>query len=167
MTKSKIENIKLRLNYKSQNSNGWPFIMIKINDQVVARFCAETTMWNGEFIVRLEESNTLKIEHYGKNYKTDQNPDRYFELEKIYINDVDLKYHIHRFKQTAFLAPWDIENPPEHSLYLGHNGYLCLEFGSPVDQWIQQLFGVTPETMHGQSTTREVLEKTKQYFGIN
>jgi len=163
---SNIKSIKLKLDYTSQNSNSWPFIMIKINDQIVSRFQANGSSWAGEFSIKLKKSNILKIEHYGKNYITDQNPDKFFQLEKIYVNEVDLKHHIHKLKQTAYLAPWDTDSPPESSLYLGHNGYLSLEFTSPVDDWIRSLFGVTTETMHGQSTTRKVLEETKEYFSI-
>lgn len=161
-----METIKLRLDYKSQSNNGWPFVMIKINGVILARFQADNTTWTGDFDIELQQHNTLHIEHFGKNYITDSNPDKYFELVKIYVNDVDLKHHIHRIKQTAFLAPWDTEQPPSHSLYLGHNGYLELEFDSPVDAWIQNLFGITAETMHDQTSSRSVLEEVKKYFGV-
>lgn len=142
-------------------------IMIKINDTIIDRFQAdEKKEWTGEYFLELLPENTLKIEHYGKNYITDQNPDKYFELEKIFVNQVDLKHHLHRFQQFAYLPPWDHSPPPDHSLYLGHNGYLKLEFTSPVNQWIQKLFGLTSGTMHGQSTTREVLQQVKNFFQI-
>lgn len=161
-----IENIKLKFNYRSQSNNGWPMIMIKINDRIMARFEANSDHWSGDFDVPMQPTNSLRIEHYGKNYIADQSPDKYFELEKFFINDVDLKHHIFLFKQTAYLAPWDTIPPQAHSFYLGHNGYLELIFDSPVDSWIQRLFGVTSETMHGQSTSYQVLEDVKQFFGI-
>lgn len=160
------ETIKLKLIYQSQNNNGWPMIMIKINDIVVERFHADSSEWSGSFCVDVQSHNFLKIEHYGKNYITDQNPDKYFELKQVFINDVDLKHHLHKIKQTAYLPPWDTVGPPEHSLYLGHNGYLGLEFHSPVNSWLQTLFGITTETMHGQQTSRSVLNSVKKYFEI-
>jgi hypothetical protein len=141
--------------------------MIKINDNIVERFHADQSDWTGQFLVNLNDFNTLKIEHYGKNYITDQNPDKFFELKKIFINDVDIKHHVHKIKQTAYLPPWDTVAPPEHSLYLGHNGYLGLSFCSPVNSWLQELFGVSKETMHGQQTSRSVLDNVKKYFEIN
>jgi hypothetical protein len=142
--------------------------MIKINDIVVDRFHADhTNEWSGEFKCNLNIRNVLKIEHYGKNYITDQNPDKYFELQKVFVNQVDLKNHIHKFKQTAYLPPWDSIEPPDHSLYLGHNGYLSLEFDSPVNSWIQKMFGLNSETMHGQATTVEVLTQVKNFFKID
>lgn len=142
-------------------------IMIKINDTIVDRFHADqANEWNGEFKCNLDSHNVLKIEHYGKNYITDQSPDKYFELQKVFINQVDLKNHIYKFKQTAYLAPWDSVPPPDHSLYLGHNGYLGLLFESPVNSWLQKTFDLTSETMHGQSTTREVLLQVKNFFEI-
>lgn len=161
-----MESIKLKLNYQSQSSNGWPLIMIKINETVVDRFEANTTEWEKKFNLDLNENNILKIEHYGKNYLTDHNPDKYFELQKIFINDVDLKHHIHKFKQLAYLPPWDHEDPPEHSLYLGHNGILSLKFNSPVNQWIQYLFNINSDTMDGQQTTKVVLSQVKEYFNV-
>lgn len=142
-------------------------IMIKINDLIVDRFHADHTgEWSGEFECAPGSCNILKIEHYGKNYITDQTPDKYFELQKVFINQVDLKNNIHRFKQTAYLPPWDSVAPPDHSLYLGHNGYLSLPFESPVNQWIQKIFNLNSETMHGQTTTVEVLSQVKKFFEI-
>ena len=140
-------------------------IMIKIDHKIVARFEANDTEWSGEFTIN--NATLIQIEHYGKNYITDQVPDKFFELEKIWINEVDLKHHIHKFKQTAYLPTWDHEEPPETSLYLGHNGYLALEFTSPVDNWIKRLFNINNETMDGQQSTRQVLDQVKQYFSIN
>ena len=160
------ENIKLKLDYRSQNSNGWPLIMIKINDNIIDRIEANSSSWEGAASLNLTSKNTLKIEHYGKNHLTDSNPDKYFELSKIYINDVDLKHHIHKFRQIAYLPPWDNVFPPEDSLYLGHNGTLILEFTSPTDKWIQNLFNINNETMDGQQTTREVLAQIKEYFNV-
>jgi hypothetical protein len=141
--------------------------MIKINGTIVDRFQADNSTWSGEFNIDPVNHNTLHVEHYGKNYITDSIPDKYFELLKIYINDVDLKHHIYRLQQTAFLAPWDHEQPPTHSLYLGHNGYLELEFASPIDQWIQSLFNLTEETMHDQTSSKSILQEVKKYFESN
>jgi hypothetical protein len=141
-------------------------IMIKINDCIVDRFQADGSEWAGQIDADLLSSNVLKIEHYGKNYITDQNPDKYFELTKVYINEVDLKHHIYNFKQTAYLPPWDLVEPPDHSFYLGHNGYLSVKFNSPVNLWLRQLFGLTDETMHGQQTTQAVLDSVKKYFDM-
>lgn len=143
-------------------------IMIMINGTVIDRFLAETGTWQGQCSVELLPSkNRLQIWHYGKNYNTDHAPDKFFQLEKIYINGVDLKHHIHRFQQIAFLPPWDQEPPPSTSLYLGHEGYLELEFDSPVNQWIKNLFNVGESTMHGQQTTRAVLDDVKKFFDSN
>lgn len=142
-------------------------IMIKINDHILARFVADSTEWFGEFDVPLSATNSLKIEHYGKNYLTDNDPDKFFELQKVYINKVDLKHHVYQFKQTAFLPPWDVVGPPDHSFYLGHNGFLAINFTSPVNTWIQSLFNISQETMHGQQTTPEVLQQIKNYFNLD
>jgi hypothetical protein len=161
-----LENIKLKLDYQSRNSNGWPLIMIKVNEVIVDRFEANSSTWEGTALLKPAQINTLKIEHYGKNYLTDSDPDKYFELSKIYINDVDLKHHIHKFKQIVYLPPWDDVSPPQDSLYLGHNGTLILEFTSPIDKWIQNLFNMNSNTMDGQQTTREILAQIKEFFNV-
>jgi hypothetical protein len=158
--------IKLAFEYQSQYNNTWPFILIKINHEIVSRFQADSTNWECVLEFDPKDTNRLQIEHYGKNYITDQRPDKYFELKRCYINDVDLKHHIHSFKQTAYLAPWDTDPPPSSSLYLGHNGYLELEFAAPVNNWIKKMFNVSNDTMHGQHTTRKTLIEVKQYFGF-
>jgi hypothetical protein len=140
--------------------------MIKINDQVIDRFCADQAQWQGTYSLDFSADNSLKIEHYGKNYVTDSVPDRYFELLRLYVNDVDLKHHLYNLRQTAYLPPWDTQPPPDHSLYLGHNGYLELGFSSPINAWIQGLFGIDSKTMHGQATTRAVLDDVKASFGF-
>jgi hypothetical protein len=140
--------------------------MIKINHVILARFQADSNLWQGVLEFDSKDINLLQIEHYGKNYITDQSPDKHFELQRCWINDVDLKHHIHRFNQTAYLAPWDTVPPPPGSLYLGHNGYLELEFQTPVNNWIKKMFNVSSDTMHGQHTTRETLNEVKQYFGF-
>jgi hypothetical protein len=160
-----MENIKLRFDYKSQNKNGWPLMMITMDDVVIDRFEANDTNWQALIPVHAHGEHSLRIWHYGKNYITDQQPDKFFLLEKMWINDVDLKHHLSRLQQTAFIAPWDQEPPPAHSLYLGHEGYIELRFRSPVMAWIQELFGAAGnDTMHGQKTTREVLQSVKHYF---
>jgi len=140
--------------------------MLKINDIIVDRFCADSTEWQCTHSFDCFADNVLKIEHYGKNYVTDSVPDRYFELVRMHVNDVDLKHHLYNCRQTAYLPPWDTQHPPEQSLYLGHNGYLELRFSSPVNAWIQSLFGINNRTMHGQATTREVLADVKDFFGF-
>ena len=142
-------------------------IMIKLNGCIVDRFEAGSTEWSGEFEFTPVELNSLQIEHYGKNYITDSSPDKFFQLEKIWINEVDLKHHIQLLKQTAYLPPWDTEGPPDYSHYLGHNGYLELKFTAPVDTWIKRVFNVTTDTMDGQHSTIEVLREVKQFFNFD
>jgi hypothetical protein len=142
-------------------------IMIKLNDSIVDRFEAGSTEWTGQFEFVPTELNTLQIEHYGKNYITDSNPDKFFHLEKIWINDVDLKRHIQLLKQTAYLPPWDTEGPPDYSHYLGHNGYLELKFTAPVDLWIKKVFNISTATMDGQESTRKVLSDVKKFFELD
>ena len=166
MTKLPTEDIKLKFRYKSQHNNGWPLIAILINDQILTTFEANENVYEVTHSFYPKGVNTLKLHHFGKNYFTDGNPDKFFQLEQAWINDVDLKHHIHKFKQTALLPPWDTVAPPEHSLYLGHNGFLSLNFSSPVNTWIQDLFGVNQDTMHGQQTTRQVLDQVKGYFDL-
>ena len=167
MEKLKTENIKLRLDYKSQRNNGWPKMRVWINNQLIGEFEANSDLWEISVDINLKEhNNSLRLEHYGKNLANESNPDKFFELIKCYINEVDLKYHIHKFRQHADVPKDDSSQPPEHSHYLGHNGYLEINFDSPVDDWIRKLFNVHTDTMDGQSTTRKVLEETKEYFGI-
>lgn len=159
-----IETIKLKFTYRSQYSNGWPLIMIKINDAVIDRICADGSEWQRTHSLDLCAKNKLKIEHYGKNYITDSTPDKYFELQHLYINEVDLKHNVYMIRQTAYLPPWDTTSPSDRSLYLGHNGYLELEFTAPINAWIQKIFGVHAHTMHGQTTSCEVLDDVKNFF---
>lgn len=138
--------------------------MVTVDDMVIDRFQADQTTWHGEVQIPSHRDHCLKIWHYGKNYIMDQQPDKFFHLQKLWINGIDLRDHLHLLSQTAFIAPWDRESPPSHSLYLGHEGYLELKFRSPVTPWIQSLFNLNSETMHGQKTTRQVLDSVKRYF---
>ena len=69
--------------------------------------------------------HVIEIVHYGKNYSTDT--DTHFELQKLYINEVDIKQELFNFIQYPDIPPWDnwhVDNHPlewKNNLYLGHN----------------------------------------------
>ena len=47
MKKFNKVGIKLTLEYQSQQCNGWPFMHVKINNQILARFQADENTWTG------------------------------------------------------------------------------------------------------------------------
>lgn len=161
-----MENIKISLKYQSGYSNGWPLISISCNHRWIDTFEASNSVYTTTILV---EPGTVRfeIEHWGKNPITDSDPDKFFELTEIMINDLYFPVLLENSKQTIKPTPWD---PRLITLkgnnYLGHNGNLVITWSSPLNQWIAKTFGPVQYPIQGQETTREVLEEAKQFFKI-
>lgn len=157
--------IKYRTNEFDEKS-GWPLIRIIYNKKIKKNF--EASGSEIEFNItqssKLKKS-VLKIEHYGKNYHND---DKFFEIEKMWINNIDLEHIIWESRQYPILPPWDENsNTPffyKGNLFLGHNGYIEWKFKNPILIDIKNRLGKTVSRIDGQETTSEVLNSIKNYF---
>ena len=120
--------------------NCWPNFQVKINNQIyvnqpiegqqILKFCAD-----------IQESNTITLMHYGKNFGTDgvwdtqtkDNlivQDRAVKLTRIELDGVDIAKYISRWPfQTDIGETY-------YTDYFGHNGQLIIKFSSPVYKWI-------------------------------
>ena len=112
--------------------------------------------------------HVIEIVHYGKNYSTDT--DTHFELQKLYINEVDIKQELFNFIQYPDIPPWDnwhVDNHPlewKNNLYLGHNGKLMYnEFITPSIPWFHKRFSNIHQPQ-GMRSNKEFLQEMKKDF---
>jgi hypothetical protein len=109
----------------------------------------------------------FEIEHWGKNPITDSNPDKFFELVDIKLNDLHCPMLLKDSLQHIKPTPW---NPKLTTLpgnnYLGHNSTLVIAWSSPFNHWVQTNFDSRHCPIQGQETTREMLEQAKKFFKI-
>jgi len=151
--------------HSEYSSAGWPLVRIYFDDCLVSNFEANSD--SIEFTVQqnyiTNSTSKLVIEHYGKNYCTD---DKFFAVDKMYINNIDLEHILWESTQYPLLPPWDNQSISEFygNTYLGHNGKIVWVFNNPLLLDIQKRLGRTVKQMSGQDSTREVLESVKSFF---
>ena len=161
--------LTIKINYSSSEFQefGWPLVRVLFNDKVVANFEAESAVnANIEFTVVQDidlKTNKLVVEHYGKNYYKDM---KFFQVNKIYVNNIDLDKILWDGVQHRLLAPWEdnVESEVKGNMYLGHNGYILWEFENPILLDIQRRLGKTVKQISGQDSTYKVLNEVKEYF---
>jgi len=161
-----MENIKISLNYRAGYSNGWPLMAISCNHQWIDSFEANKNSYTATVSVEPGPVH-FEIEHWGKNPITDCDPDKFFELVDIKLNDLYCPMLLKNSVQHIKPTPW---NPKLIALpgnnYLGHNSTLVITWSSPFNQWVQTSFDIQHRPIQGQETTREVLEQAKNFFKI-
>ena len=126
-----MESIDIKGKYVSNN---FPLIRFYINNTCIDNIKAHrgTFEYHAEFDA---EVNTFTIEHYGKNYIKDSDPDTFFDLTELRFNNLSV---MPKLKQYPLLPPWDGVDIPEweDNSRLGHNGKLVLEFTLPFRRWM-------------------------------
>jgi len=156
-----IEKIKCRLEY---DSNHDPKCRITVNGNIVHDFIGQGSNEIFEFET-LQGSFTFRIELYGKDMKKDI--EKFIEIKKIYLNDIDLKNKIWETKQIPEMPKWqDVGDFNwEGNLYLGHNGYIEYELRSPiVDCLLQYHTAGAKVSSNMGSYNMELLYEMKEYF---
>lgn len=157
--------VKIHYKHSDYNDSGWPLARIFWNEKIISNF--EANAGSIEFTLHQQQTeiSILSFEHYGKNYTRDN---KFIEIEKIYINNIDLDSILWDGIQYPILAPWDKDSTENISykgnMYLGHNGYILWKFKNPLLIDIQKRLGRTVKQISGQETTREVLDDIKKYF---
>ena len=159
--------IKIVYSASDWSQSGWPLVRVLFNDEIVTNF--EADGHQVEFTVQQDPSSnnisTLVVEHYGKNYHND---DKFFKVEKIYINNINFEKILWEGVQHQILPPWDwnkqVNICDNGNMYLGHNGKIVWSFKNPILLDIQHRLGKQVEQMSGQDSTREVLEHVKTFF---
>lgn len=153
----------MHLAHNLYNDSGWPTCEIRWNGITVKRFEADVDKI--EFKIQQDPDKSqsiLQFHHYGINHHRDN---KWVEIKKFFINNIDLQHITWSGVQHAFIPPWDDKDPVmPGNLYLGYNGYVEWVFDNPLLLDIQKRLGRTVKQMPGQETTREVLDKTKNYF---
>lgn len=160
-----MEHIKFKFDFKQ---SGMPLVKFVVDNKIYKNY---RCIHNGsiEFDCELEDGNhVIEIVHYGKNYITDT--DTYFELQKLYINQVDIKEELWNFVQHPDIPPWDewhIDNDSikwKNNLYLGHNGKLVYnKFTTPSIPWFHHHFS-TIHQPKGMTTDNDLLQSMKEEF---
>lgn len=154
-----MEHIHCRIEYKSNRN---PNIKIKINDRVIKKFVADNNYIEFEFL-STEEDIELIVMMTGKE---ERETEKYFELKKMYFNDIDIKGMIWQTTQmpntsdkVKKLHEW------KGNLYLGHNGYLKYNFKSPITDFLFRYHQPEIKTSHGmESNDKKLLSEMKNYF---
>lgn len=154
----------MHLTHNQYNDSGWPLCEILWNNNTVKRF--EANVDSVEFTIVQDPTaleSILQFHHYGINHHRD---DKWVEVKKIYINNIDLQHITWDGVQRAFIPPWDngIDPVMPGNLYLGYNGHIEWRFKNPLLLDIQQRLGKTVKQIHGQETTRAVLDEVKEFF---
>ena len=141
MRELNLETIKIKLSYTVIEGNGYPDMKITLDEKLITSWIAHDDN-DIEFSANLDTgAHVLRIHQLSKNHKTDGF--RAFELQKIYVNDADLKHNIHNFVQWPELPRWEKTGKQEQwkdNLHLGHNGYLELNFSTPIQEWFKKIF---------------------------
>jgi len=157
---------RIKIIYRSQENNGFPLIRFLINDELVDSFEAKSNLYEIKYKFT-DGPQKITIEHYGKNYITDSNPDKFFELVDIYFDNLNLENLKYNFIQTPLLPPWDKQiEKIVGNLYLGHNGKLDLNFEYPIHVWMKKKFGREVSPINNQQTTKEMLFLAKKKFNL-
>lgn len=158
--------IKIQYQASEYSESGWPLIRVSYDSKTIANFEANNSTL--EFTIKQNINSTtscLCVEHYGKNYQTDN---KFFEVKKIFVNNIDLEHLLWDGVQYPILAPWeeqclqDVSYPG--NLYLGHNGRIEWKFNNPILLDIQKRLGRNVTQIQGQETTQAVLDQIKDYF---
>ena len=155
------EKIRCQILYEA---NGNPTCKIVVNGLCVHQFVGSGNKETFDFEVG-EGPFSLRIVHYGKNMKKDL--DRFIEIKKIFLNDVDLKNKIWETTQVAEVPVWQDASSFkwEANLYFGHNGYIEYEMESPIFNFLHEYhtFGAKVSSNMG-SYDMKLLYEMKEYF---
>ena len=156
-----MEEISCKICYNSKDS---PKCRISVNDTAVHEFIANQTQET--FNIQVPEGAfDLKIEHYGKNMKKEV--DKFMEVEKIFLNDIDIKNKIWDTTQIADVPKWQDKNDYrwKGNLYLGHNGYVSYRFESPIFKFLSDYHNQDKKVSSNmESYDMDLLYEMKDYF---
>ena len=157
----KTEKIFCTLEYDAKDN---PTCKVLVNDKIVHEFIGDKKEVSFSFEV-LSGPFNLKILHHGKNMKREIN--KFIEIKKIFLNDVDLKNMIWDTVQVPELPEWQDSKDFDwrSNLYLGHNGYIDYKLKSPIIDFLLEYhtYGVkTSSNMN--SYDMNLLYEMKDYF---
>ena len=154
-----MEHIHCRLEY---NSSGKPNIKIKVNDRVIKKFVAVDDHIEFEF-VSFDKKIIFKIQMTGKDEK---DVSKYFELKKIFFNDIDIKNMIWNTTQVPVVSESVFQKYKWHgNLFLGHNGYIEYNFESPIMDFLFDYHQPLTKVSSGMETNdTNLLNEMKLYF---
>ena len=158
---NKTEKIFCTLEYEAMDN---PSCRVYVNDNIVHTFTASGREESFNFTVN-QGSFNLKIMQYGKDMKREIN--KFVEIKKIFLNDVDLKNMIWDTIQVPELPEWQDSKDFDwrSNLYLGHNGYIDYNLKSPIIHFLLEYhtYGVkTSSNMN--SYDMNLLYEMKDYF---
>lgn len=141
-----------------------PTCRVLVNDNIVHTFTGDGKEESFSFDV-VPGSFNLKIMHYGKDMKRDIN--KFIEIKKIFLNDVDLKNLIWDTVQVPELPEWQDSKDFDwrSNLYLGHNGFIEYKLKAPIIDFLLEYhtYGVkTSSNMN--SYDMNLLNEMKDYF---
>lgn len=158
-----MEKVICQIGYESNDN---PKCRIIIGNIKVHEFVGATGKGEEQFEFEVSPGPfNFKIEHYGKNMKTDVS--KYIEIKTLHFNYVDLKNKIWETTQVADVPGW--QNTSDFkwqgNLYLGHNGYIEYSMCSPVINFLLEYHTKGAKTSSNmESYDMELLYEMKDYF---
>ncbi len=156
-----MEEINLKIKYIAKDN---PKCRISVNETSIHEFTADKTQEVCSFSVP-EGAFDIKIEHYGKNMKKEV--DKFVEIEKIFLNDIDIKNKIWDTTQVAEVPQWQDKNDYrwKGNLYLGHNAYVSYRFESPIYKFLSEYHNQDKKVSSNmESYDMDLLYEMKDYF---
>jgi hypothetical protein len=156
-----MEHIHCRIEYIAE---GKPTCNILINQEKQFTFTGDSNFY--EFTFKVNPGDFIfTIEHFGKNMKKQAN--RFIEIKKIFLNDIDIKGMIWETVQMPELPSWQNYNDFnwQGNLYLGHNATISYKFHSPIIDFLFGYHQPTTKVSQGMSSENSsFMLEMKNYF---
>jgi hypothetical protein len=157
----KTETVSCLIIYEAKDN---PKCKILVNGKIVHSFVGSSGKENFSFETHKGPFD-FRIEHYGKNMKTEI--EKFIEIKSIYFNDIDFKNKIWETTQVAEIPLWQRQSDFvwKANLYLGHNGYIEYKMESPVIDFLLEYHtkGAKVSSNMG-SYDMDLLYEMKEYF---
>ena len=127
----------MKINLNVKGTNGSPLVKVTLNNDTLFDSRIPEGPSTLEFISPLLDTNTLKIEHYGKQFGENRKWDTYeFVLCDILLDDVSIKTIWHNGTKVYIKDGLTTDSVGLAEMVFGFNGYFEIQFTAPVYDWI-------------------------------
>lgn len=135
-----MESCHIKMELEGTWCNDWPNLTITANDNIYWDVPVQG-MVVIDFVMPVQAHNHVRLLHHGKcfgeqgRWDTESQHDiivrdRGIKIKRFWLDQIDLTAHIHQ------RWPMTTDHATLYTDYLGHNGYIDIEFDAPVLSWI-------------------------------